>query len=126
MKPLRPYTIDVFNIAGQAYIGSFRSNEVPRAGDNLSFLSTALPEGDPFRHWSTWKIDSVTWQMAHAGSVNALEISRESDGYVGDSFCTWIELMVWPVEGLHHWKRPAWAPTEDEDEDEDAGEEEVQ
>lgn len=119
MKPLRPYKIDVFNIAGQSSVGSFYSNQVPQAGELVSFYNGNLSEGDPFQGWSTWKVETVMWQLAHAGSVNGMSLARESEGDVLGSYCTEIELLVWPADGPHFWKRPKWAPKREEGDNEE-------
>ena len=119
MKPLRPYKIDVFNMAGQSGIGSFYSNQVPQAGELVSFYGDSF-EGDPFRGWGLWRVETVMWQIAHRGSMTGLELAREAEAFVGESYCTEIGLLVWPANGPHFWKRPKWAPEQEEDDDEEA------
>jgi hypothetical protein len=124
VKPLRPFKISVYNRAAQQRIGEYVANEVPRKGDLLSFYGNETRPGDAYHLFGTWQVDVVMWEVAHAASVSALEIARESDGYLADSFCVSAEIHVWPAQGPHWYETPKWAKAvcaseDDDDEPED-------
>ena len=118
MDTLPPYKITVYNRAAQREVGGYRSNQVPREGDLISFYGPRMP-GDPFDLWGYWKVDEVVWLTSQAGSQNAIGLMRthHSDG---EAACLTVELHVWPAEGPHFADVPEWvraaAPGHHEDE----------
>ncbi len=120
MDTLPPYEIHVYNRVAQRQIGSYRSNQVPSEGEQLSFYGHRIP-GDPFELWGYWKVDEVVWAVSSAGSHNALELIRTHNGR-GEAACLSVELHVWPAEGPFFADTPKWAraavePGYHEDED---------
>jgi hypothetical protein len=107
MDTLPPYKINVYNRASENQIGSYRSNQIPREGDFLSFVGYRI-EGDPFDQWGYWKVDLVVWITAGAGSPLALSLARSANG-AGEAVCTLAEVHVWPASGPFHINTPKWA-----------------
>lgn len=107
MDTLPPYKINVYNRATEISIGHYRSNQVPREGDTITFPGHHI-EGDPFEHWSVWKIDRVIWTVAALGSSHAAQIARSHRGH-GEAVCTDVDLHVWPTNCPCYVNPPKWA-----------------
>jgi hypothetical protein len=127
MKPMRPFRIDVFNIADQTTVGQYYAAQVPQVGELVKFFgrnSNREREGDAFHGWFLWKVDQVVWNVASAGSRTAMDLAREIDAPPDDSgFCEWVEVLVYPAQGPHFTDTPTWAkvaaPVYHADDDED-------
>ena len=103
MDTLPPYTIDVYNRAAQRKIGTYRSNQVPRAGEFIAYVGDRIA-GDPYEGWGGWKVDEIMWCVAQAGSMTAHRHSGTAE-----ASCTWVELHCWPAEGPWFTETPKWA-----------------
>ena len=120
MKPIRPYKIHVYNRITDEQFAEFHSNQVPARGDQISVFTSHRNPGDPFDLWGQWVVDAIVWRVAARGSMTAMEVAREADGYPGDAYCECVDLLVWPAEGPHWVKTPRFAevlsPQNDENE----------
>lgn len=119
MKPIRPYKIAVYNRITGDQVNEFYSNQVPQRSDQLSIFAKVRNEADPFDLWGRWVVDQVVWNIAHAASVAAFAVARESEGDMAAAYCEWVDVHVWPAEGPHWTKTPRFAKVLSQDEDED-------